>query len=336
MKKALIIGIDHYNDPIKNLHSGVAGAREIGNILNVHYAKEGKAEVPNFSCKVLTSSPCDYKKTKISRAVLKENLFELFEDDEADSALLFFSGYAFENSLGGYLMTQDASEHEEGVAFDDVMTYANNSSIKDITIILDGYTEEKNQLNEPNLSKSNHQKIETAALRKGVSILTVETRLGAANFDSGQGRFADLLCHVLESGGDDDVLGHVTLAEFYAIADRILAPLGHQVVFKSNAARLTVLRHANPQIDYAILQKMKQYFPDKRYKVPLFPECLKSQGSTNEKAIRKYKNLQKMVRCGLVEPINEEHMYYAALHKKHCGRTEKGLQYWYLVESGQI
>jgi hypothetical protein len=328
MKKALIVGVDHYNDPIQNLDGCNAAAEAVSQLLKKNYSVDSEVGEPNFDCRVLISDPCEPKK-RLTRNILRTQVKQLFEDDNADLALFFYSGYGFENSLGGYLMTQDAEEHEEGIAFDDIMIYANNSSVKEIIIVLDCHFEKPPEESESQLSKF-------AALRKGISILTIESLITNKNSASYSPFFPELFCHVLASGGDNDVLGDVTLSEVYTYTNRILQPLGFGVTFKSNASSMAVLRKAKPQIDYNILQKMSHYFPSSHFRVPLDPECLRSQSSTNEAKIKVYKDLQKMVRCGLVKPINEEHMYYAALHNEHCGLTEKGKQYWFLLRDKRI
>ncbi len=328
MKKALIVGIDHYDSSIQNLEGCSAAATKVKSLLATNYQEGVEKGKPNFDCRILASDDCD-SKIKITRAVLKGQIKELFEDEEADVALLFFSGYGFENSLGGCLMTQDTSENEEGISFNDIMIYANNSTVKEIIIILDCYYPEVSP-------RIENKKVAFASIRKGINVLTVSNIISNNEKFRSNVRFPEILCHVLESGGDDDVLGLVTMAEVYAYSDRILRPLGHDVSFKSNSARITVLRIAKPQIHYAILQKMSKYFYSAHFNYQLDKECLRSQKSTNEFKIKCYKNLQKMVRCGLVKPINEVHMYYAALHNKHCGLTEKGKQYWKLLKENKI
>jgi hypothetical protein len=43
-----------------------------------------------------------------------------------------------------------------------------------------------------------------------------------------------------------------------------------------------------------------------------------------------------MNRVGLVAPVGEEHMYYAAMNSKSCKLTTLGAQYWRHVQSGKI
>jgi len=47
-------------------------------------------------------------------------------------------------------------------------------------------------------------------------------------------------------------------------------------------------------------------------------------------------DLQKMTQVGLITPIGEEHMYYAAINSKSCRLTALGAQYWKHVKAGKI
>ena len=165
MKKALIIGVDHYNNPENNLSGCINDAKKIKELLSNHYHPLHIGE-PNFNCKLLCSS--EKKKNLITRRILKKEIKGLFEDNEADVALFYFSGHGYENSLGGYLVTQDATQYDEGVSFNDIMIYANNSSIKEIIIILDCcYSGRLGDI----IVANNH----VATIRKGISILTAST-----------------------------------------------------------------------------------------------------------------------------------------------------------------
>jgi len=49
----------------------------------------------------------------------------------------YFSGHGTENNLGGYLVTPDATQYDEGVAMSDVLAAANQSAAKEAVIIVD-------------------------------------------------------------------------------------------------------------------------------------------------------------------------------------------------------
>ena len=46
--------------------------------------------------------------------------------------------------------------------------------------------------------------------------------------------------------------------------------------------------------------------------------------------------LQKYNRINLVVPVDEKHMYYAAMNNKLCKLTVLGEHYWNLVKKGRI
>ena len=56
----------------------------------------------------------------------------------------------------------------------------------------------------------------------------------------------------------------------------------------------------------------------------------------NEKNVEVFKDLQKMEGVGLVLPVSEEHMYYAAMNNKSCRLTALGGHYWRLVDQKKI
>ena len=49
-----------------------------------------------------------------------------------------------------------------------------------------------------------------------------------------------------------------------------------------------------------------------------------------------FKNLQRLESVGLVYPVGEEHMYFAAMNSKSCKLTPLGQHYWNCVKSGKI
>lgn len=322
MRKALIVGINHYNNPgIDNLTGCHKDADNITRLLKFHHHDKDETGESNFSCKILKSS--EDEELKITRPKLQSEIRALFEDEEADIALLYFSGHGYENSLGGYLVTQDAALYEEGVSFNDVMIYANNSSVKEIIIILDCC--KSGSLGNVSIAKNS-----IVSLRKGISILTASTAEQNAFEKNGQGIFTQLICNAL-SGGNSDILGNVKLTHLYEHAEKMLGPWDQRPTFKSNSSRLTVLRKSEPKIPYEILKKIPQYFKGPEFYLELNPSFEPSEKKGNKRNETIFEHLQKFANVGLVKPINAEYMYYAALNSKHCVLTEYGKQYWELI-----
>jgi hypothetical protein len=48
------------------------------------------------------------------------------------------------------------------------------------------------------------------------------------------------------------------------------------------------------------------------------------------------KDLQKFEGVGLVIPVGEEHMYFAAMNSKSCRLTALGFQYWRLAKEKKL
>lgn len=124
MRKALIVGIDHY--PNAPLQGCVNDANRIHKLLVQHH--DG---APNFSCKKLVSD-----ESKLTRSVLRKRLHDLFAH-KTDVVLFYFAGHGLVNEFGGYLVTQDFQKHDEGVAMADVLCLANQSPSDEVVIILD-------------------------------------------------------------------------------------------------------------------------------------------------------------------------------------------------------
>jgi hypothetical protein len=49
-----------------------------------------------------------------------------------------------------------------------------------------------------------------------------------------------------------------------------------------------------------------------------------------------FQDLQKCERVGLVVPVDEQFMYYAAMNSKSCKLTALGKHYWHLVKEKKV
>lgn len=314
MRRALIIGIDHYDS------SPLGGCiNDANNIFElIHRNEDG---TPNFDCKKMISS-----EMAINRSSLRENIENLFKDD-AEIALLYFSGHGTSNNLGGYLVTQDAKRYDEGVSMADILKYANNSKAKECVIMLDccfsGYLGTLPEIDNK------------AVIKEGVSILTASRSDQVSVESGGHGLFTSLVCDALR-GGAADLLGTVTTASIYAHVEPIFGAWEQRPLFKTHISKSTILRRCKPLIDPAILRDLNFFFKTPDYKLPLdktFEPTESPKGHSNELIFAK---LQKCVQRGLIRPDEEDHMYYAAVHGKSCSLTPLGQFYWHLVKAKKI
>lgn len=314
MRRALIVGINEY--PNARLYACVDDANYIADVLAKH--EDGS---PNFSCKKLISD-----ELKITRAALRSNLQELF-GNRADMALFYFAGHGTVTKFGGYLMTQDFEENDEGVAMLDLLSLANQSEIAEVVIILDCCHSGAIGLI-PALQS------ELAHLREGISILCA-SRASQAAVEKDGGLFTTLICGALE-GGAPDIVGDVSVASVYAFVDQSLGAWDQRPLFKSHVSRLLPLRKCKPKIDLAILRMLPEYFKDLDIDLPLDPSFERTSPEKNEKNVEIFSNLQKYRSVQLVEPVGEEHLYYAAMRSKSCRLTPVGRFYWNLAKKGKI
>jgi hypothetical protein len=314
MRKALIVGIGNIEG--MKLEGAINDANAIYAVLET----DGDGS-PNFDVKLVT----DMKK-EIAKSDLKGAIKELFEGDY-ETALFYFSGHGFLNDVGGYVVTSDCKNNDEGVSMDEILTLANQSEIKNKIIILDCCHSGK--FGNSNLTGNN------TSINKGVTILTASKDSENAVEINGQGIFTALLLQAL-SGGASDLRGSITPGSVYAYIDQALGPWSQRPVFKTNVSEFVSLRKINPPIPLEILRKLTEYFKSPEEEHKLNPSYEYTHESAIDENVTIFKNLQKFERVGLVVPVGEEHMYYAAINSKSCKLTALGLHYWRLVKNKKI
>ena len=243
MRKALVVGIDHYEN-VSQLHGCVNDAFAVKNVLERH--GDGS---PNFGVNTIVASGAA---SKIERRQLKDVVIELFKDD-ADIALFYFSGHGYIESTGGYLITSECSDGDDGFSMDELLTIANGSRAKNKIIILDcchsgvagnpSSTEDKSFLSE------------------GVTILTASAKDQYSIESGGSGVFTMLLVDAL-NGSAANLVGDITPGSVYAHIDQSLGPWEQRPIFKTNVKRFISLREVQPPIALDELRKINQLFPD--------------------------------------------------------------------------
>lgn len=315
MRKALIVGINDYiNVPLRGC---VNDANAISGVLGAH--GDGS---PNFAVRLLTS-PSE----NITRARLRGEIETLFSGDP-EVALFYFSGHGFINVLGGYIVTTDFKKYDEGVSMDDILKYANQSNAKDKIIILDCC--HSGALGSPAIAGSN-----IAYLAEGLSVLTASRDSESAVEINGCGVFTALVVNGLQ-GGAADLRGYITPGAIYAYVDQALGPWDQRPIFKTNVTRFTSVRTIAPPVPHATLRKLIDYFPTPQDEHKLDPSYEFTEPNNVAEKVAILKDLQKFVSVGLVVPVGEEHMYFAAKNSKSCKLTALGFQYWRLVKEKRL
>lgn len=315
MRRSLIVGIDDY--PTSPLQGCVNDANAVAGILETH--GDGS---PNFASKLMTS-PSE----TIDRGKLKGAIDALFTGD-ADIALLYFSGHGTITSVGGYVVTPDAKKYDEGVSMDEILTIANQSKVKDKIIILDCCS--AGALGTPSITGGH-----VALLSEGLSVLTATRPTESAVEVNGSGVFTALVVNALQ-GGAADLRGHITPGSIYAYVDQALGAWDQRPIFKTNVTRFTSLRTLPPPVPLATLRKIVDYFPSPQDEHALDPSYEFTEPTHDDAKVATFKDLQKYESVGLVVPVGEEHMYFAAMNSKPCRLTALGFQYWRLVNEKKL
>ncbi|WP_067624786.1 caspase family protein [Alicyclobacillus acidiphilus] len=316
MRKALIVGVDHY-DNFNNLSGCVRDATEVATVLE--FNGDGTR---NFDVRTLVSSS-----DTITRSKLKESI-ELLFHGENDVALLYFSGHGTVTSTGGKIVTTDARRYDEGISMDEILTLANDSRSKDRIIILDCCF--SGSFGSPAVTGG-----VATQLKDGVTVMTASRPDEPAIERGGQGVFTSLLVDGLQ-GSAADLRGYITPGSIYAYVDSALGAWEQRPVFKTSVSRFTHLRQIQPVIALDILRKLTTYFPSPEHEFPLNPTFEDTIDGFDPKNVAVFKELQKMVQVGLVKPVGEDHMYWAAVNSKSCRLSALGWQYWRMVKENRV
>lgn len=322
MKKALCVGIDSY-ESFGDLHGCVNDANAVKNVLE----RNGDG-TKNFDVKLITATS---ESSYITKNNLKDSIKELFRGD-SEIALLYFAGHGTIDEYGGYICSSECERIDDGLSLEEVMQIMSKSSAKNKVIILDscfsGNIGERSETNNSSI------------LKEGTTILAACGRDEYSNEKNGHGVFTSLMVEALY-GGAMNLLGNVTPAGVYSYVDQSLDAWEQRPVFKANIKQFICLRKNNPSIQLSELHRIIEFFKSDSDEFQLDPSFEPDKHESDDTTVNKeheeiFSIMQKYVRLGLVIPVGEEHMYYAAIHSKSCKLTAQGQHYWKLVKENKI
>lgn len=318
-RKALLVGInDYFNHPLKGC---VNDASRIRDLLNTN--DDGS---DNFDTILL----CDIEATKEN---ILNQLHLIFDDESIEIGLFYFAGHGEQFIGGAKLVTSDSS-----IWFDDITEIVKNAKCTHKVVILDccfsgriNYKYLSNKI----VELSNNTTIITACSDNETAKENKECR----------GVFSSLVEEAL-IGGAANVLGDVSPGMLYAYIDSILSSDEQRPLFKANVSTFVSLRKCFPKVDKDLLRECFKLFITSDYQYPLDPsyewtnnpnyinKCILPY--TNENNVKLLQMLQKLNKNGLVEPCDEEHMYFAAMKTRKCKLTSLGRYYWNLNNKGLL
>lgn len=323
MKKALIVGINDY--PKAKLHGCINDAKAIRDSIE----NNGNGS-PNFDVKLIENVA--------TKSELMRHVKDLFSGG-CDTELFYFSGHGFFDKYGGgKIVTPDYKKDDEGVSMHEILKIANKSKSDNRVIILDCC--HSGSFGSPTNEDGN-----MAEIAEGVSILTSSKADEVSVEVKGHGIFTRLLLDAL-AGGAADLRGHITPGSIYSYIDQSLGPWKQRPVFKTNITRFNSIKEVIPQVAPDVIRKLPTYFSTTDYEFSLDPSFEKTNNPqvahklvepyAKEEKVEVFTDLQKLASVGLVVPIEEQHMYFAAMHSKSCKLTNLGQHYWRLVNDKRV
>ena len=312
-RKALLVGINDY--PGHKLKYCVKDTQELHKLLSTHY--DG---APNFSCEVLTSSAL----RPVTKSILASSLKQLLLNN-SELVLFYFSGHGYSDEMGTYLVAQDAAQDDPGISLCSIINLINKSEAKQKIIILDCCFS-------GNIGNVNDK---LAFLKKGTCILASSSELQTSKEQYEGGVFTALVLDALE-GGTADALGNVTLGSINSHVNMLLGPWDQQPLSKTYLSNNVIIRKTEPKVAHTLLRRLPKLFKPPEYTHALSPEYEPSILPNNPDKEQLFGQLQLLARAGLVRPLREKHMYYAAVKSDSCVLTRMGQFYWKLASKGNI
>lgn len=322
-RKALVVGIDDY--PSSPLFGCVNDAIEMSAELQRH----GNGSL-NFDVLTLESGT-----SQVTTGAIRQHLNQLFHGDPS-VAVFYFAGHGTVINGESYLCSVDGTRDAPGLPVSELTRMITQASerIQNCVILLDccfaGGAGNLVDLND-----------KVAALGKGVTILTACRNNETAKEMNGHGLFTYLMLDALR-GGAADILGRITPPSIYSHIDQSLGDWDQRPLYKSHVDSFLTLKEMPPKVDLTTLQRLTHFFktPAAEYQLTPEHEHTNADGSPNtdgDQTIKaEFRELQNCNRAGLVEPVDEKDMYWAAMNSKTCRLTALGAHYHRLAKNNRI
>ncbi|MFF3253934.1 caspase domain-containing protein [Actinacidiphila glaucinigra] len=319
MKRALLVGIDQYDN-----FAPLAGC--VNDVTSLHpLLARNEDDSPNLDCRLATA-PQDGP--RVQRDQLLGMLDSLLSPG-SDFALFYFAGHGSPQNDDVFLVTSDGTDTTPGVRFSEVLERISRSDVKETVVVLDccfsGGAATIGLLG-ANIS----------ILPKGTTVLTA-SRGDQVSVETaaGRGQFSTYFEGAL-AGGAADVLGNVNVSGLFAYLSESFGAWEQRPTLKANIDRLHGIRSCAPRVPLPVLRKITQWFPTPDHKLPLDPSYEPTADPVHPEHEEVFAGLQKYRACRLVEPVGQEHLYYAAMKSTGCALTPLGQHYWRLVRAGRV
>lgn len=324
MRKALFVGVENY-EYAKPLSGCVLDALSLADALKYNYDGTRNFEVRQLLAPQKAEDP-------VTGSELAEAIDWLFGEGDPDIAMFFFSGHGAFDGKRGYLCPSDYHDPHSGVPMEKLIEAAADSKARNKIIVLD-------------CCHSGATGVEyfssgISSLPENTVIMAGCTKEGYSVESRGRGVFTRLFEEALNGAGCN-ILGEVSPGSVYAHIDKSLGAFEQRPVFKANVRSFICLKRNKPLIAMDELRKLPLYFETPDFQFPLDPTYEEDKNHSenkerNEEHEQIFRLLRKYWRAGLVRPVGEEYMYWAAVHSTGCRLTALGEHYWHLLWKGVL
>lgn len=325
-RRALLVGINNY--PRAPLNGCVPDARELRTRLACHH--DGS---PNFSVDLLTS---DHGEAGLTRSALRRRIREFFQNAGGLDLLFYYSGHGRQDECGAELVTSDL----DGVPVNELMTLANGSAARTVTLILDScFSGDLGNI--PGIQATQIApdfRKEISVVGAGVTVLAASKSIEVSVESRGHGAFTRLLLDGLD-GAATDHLGNITALSLYAHASKAFDAWEQTPVFKANLSDAVVLRVGPSWISVEDVRRLTRHFPSEYAHITLDPEHegdgrpLAAPGTAKQQELDYLKRLRNV---GLATTKDDEDFYFATLNGHDVFLTPAGRMLWTLASRGSI
>lgn len=329
MKRALLVGIDQYPDG-GSLQGCVADAVALQELL-----ASNADGAPNWHTDLLTSDDGD---EAVTRDSLREVLTHLFGNARDADLLFFFAGHGGQTPWGADLVTQDATEFSLGVSMSDLVTLANDSPARSVTILLDCCFS-GDMGNTPGLQAAGVEdsfRLNRAVLRENVTIMAASRGTEVSRELDGHGAFTRILLDGLE-GGATDHRGSITALSLYGYTSAAFDAWEQRPVLKTYMTETVVLRVGPAWLEPEMLRQLPDHFPTENYRLQLTPvhegdgrPLPPGEPGTHEQ--QQFDYVGRLRNANLVTTDNRRDHYWVAMESGHVYLTTLGRYFWRLAK----
>lgn len=333
MKRALLVGIDHY-PRVGSLQGCVADATSMQKALN-----RNADGTPNWHTDLVVGTNSS---AAITREHLRSRISDLFANARNTDLLFFFSGHGAQTGWGAELVTQDATKHSMGVSMNDLLTLANASPARSVTLILDccfsGDLGDAASLQADAVAES--FRLSKTLLREDVTVMAASRASEPSMEELGHGVFTRILLDGLE-GGATDHRGNVTALSLYGFVSAAFGAWKQRPLIKANITEPVVLRVGPPWLEADLLRNLAVHFPSADDRLQLTP-AHEGEGrplppgdrGTAEQQVFDY--LGRLRNANLVTTKDGRAHYWVAMESGHVWLTPLGRYFWGLAKRGLL